>query len=233
MITVRTCNSSLWTREEDKIFENILAIYFNNNNLLMKMEEDHYNILLEDIDVIDSGGAPLPNYLETQSNANKNMKVDVGWRRGTPLIEEEHRSFLWGLDIYGKGDWRSISRHCVIKRTTMQLATHAQKYFKRIEANKKGNRRARAKPILNVVDMIGPACKGSQAVENTRNDSMCPRESTNAEQMTAVVGGELSGKNAFVNVESSSGTSSHPISRIGSELKALLSHPMDEDNDVS
>ncbi|KAH0646429.1 hypothetical protein KY285_011222 [Solanum tuberosum] len=33
--------------------------------------------------------------------------------------------------------------------------------------------------------------------------------------MTAVVGGELSGQNAFVNVEASSGTSGHPISRIG------------------
>ncbi|KAG5581572.1 hypothetical protein H5410_052199 [Solanum commersonii] len=51
--------------------------------------------------------------------------------------------------------------------------------------------------------------------------------------MIAVVRGELSGQNAFVNVEASSGTSSHPISRIRSELKALLSHPMDEDNDVS
>ncbi|KAH0646430.1 hypothetical protein KY285_011221 [Solanum tuberosum] len=159
MSTVRTCNSSLWTREEDKIFENILVIYFNDNNLLMKMEEalpgksvdeikDHYNILLEDIDAIDSGGAPLPNYPEMQRNANKNTKVDVGWRRGTLLTEEEHRDWIY---IYGKGDWRSISRHCVIKRTAMQVATHAQKYFKRIEANKKGNRRARAKPrILDI-----------------------------------------------------------------------------------
>ncbi|KAK6778008.1 hypothetical protein RDI58_024726 [Solanum bulbocastanum] len=81
--------------------------------------------------------------------------------------------------------------------------------------------------------MIGPTCKGSQAVTNTRNESMCPRESTNAEQMTAVVRGEISGQNAFVNVEASSGTSGHPISRIGSELKALLSHLMDKDNDVS
>ncbi|WMV51233.1 hypothetical protein MTR67_044618 [Solanum verrucosum] len=60
-----------------------------------------------------------------------------------------------GLDIYGNGDWRSISRHCVIKRTAMQVATHSQKYFKRIEANKKGNRKARAKPSIldiNIVD---------------------------------------------------------------------------------
>ena len=47
--------------------------------------------------------------------------------------------------------------------------------------------------------------------------------------MTAVVRGE----NAFVNVDASSGTSGHSISRIGSELEALLSNPMDEDNDFN
>ncbi|KAK4707403.1 hypothetical protein R3W88_033049 [Solanum pinnatisectum] len=257
----QTCNSSFWTREEDKIFENTLAIYFNDNNLFMKMEEalpgkslndikDHYNILLEDIGAIDSGHIPLPNYPKMQSNSNQNTKAYVEWRRGTPWTEEEHRSFLRGLDIYGKGDWKSISRHCVITRTAMQVATHAQKYFKRVEANNKGNRRARAKPsvldiisvdtefsgtsqVPNIVDMIGPACGGSQAVPNSSNESMFPRENTNAEQMMAVVGGELSGQNAFVNVDTSSGTSSHPISRIGSELEALLSHSMDEDNDIN
>ncbi|WMV37413.1 hypothetical protein MTR67_030798 [Solanum verrucosum] len=51
--------------------------------------------------------------------------------------------------------------------------------------------------------------------------------------MTAVVGGGLSSVNAFVNVRASSGTSGHSIPRIGSELEALLSHPMDEDNDIN
>ncbi|KAK6779583.1 hypothetical protein RDI58_021767 [Solanum bulbocastanum] len=71
----------------------------------------------------------------------------------------------------------------------MQVASHAQKYFRRVEANKKGNRRARAKPsVLDItgvdaefggnfevpitVDMIGPACEGSQAVPNTSTESM-------------------------------------------------------------
>ncbi|XP_049406343.1 transcription factor SRM1-like [Solanum stenotomum] len=258
MSTDRTCNSTFWTREEDKIFENILAIYFNDNNLLMKMEEalpgktvdeikDHYNILLEDIDAIDSRGAPLPNNPEMQSNANQNTKADVEWRRGTRWIGTQvgFLSFLRGIDIYGKGDWRSISR----PRTAMQVAIHAQKYFKRIEANKKRNRRARAKPsVLDItgmdaefggtsqvpitVDMIGPACEGSQAVPDTSTESMCHRESTNAEQMTAIVRGELSGENAFVNVDACSETSGHSIPRIGSELEALLSHPMDKDNDI-
>ncbi|KAK4730975.1 hypothetical protein R3W88_023963 [Solanum pinnatisectum] len=125
-----------------------------------------------------------------QSNANQNTKADVEWRRATPWTKEEHRSFLRGLDIYGKGDWRSIFRKCVITRNAMQVASHAQKYFKCIEANKKGNKRARAKPsVLAItgvdaefsgssqvpitVDMIGPACEGSQGVLNTSTESMC------------------------------------------------------------
>uniref|UniRef100_A0A3Q7ISF0 I-box binding factor n=1 Tax=Solanum lycopersicum TaxID=4081 RepID=A0A3Q7ISF0_SOLLC len=281
MSTNKTCNSSFWTREEDKIFENTLAIYFNNNNLLRMMEEalpqkslqdikDHYNILLEDINAIDSGCVPLLNYLEMQSNANQNLKADAKWRRGTPWTEEEHRSFLRGLDIYGRGDWRSISRHCVITRTGMQVASHAQKFFKRLEAANKGERRASILDITSAdaeaagtsqvpktEDMIGPACGGSQVVPN-----MSPQESTNAEQqMTTVAEGESSGHNAAfidvinslipdVNVEffsdiddlmteledataASSGTYSHAITRIGSELEALLAEPMDVDNAIS
>ena len=39
------------------------------------------------------------------------------------------RLFLLGLDKFGKGDWRSISRNFVISRTPTQVASHAQKYF--------------------------------------------------------------------------------------------------------
>ncbi|XP_004246920.2 transcription factor SRM1-like [Solanum lycopersicum] len=254
MSTNKTCNSSFWTREEDKIFENTLAIYFNNNNLLRMMEEalpqkslqdikDHYNILLEDINAIDSGCVPLLNYLEMQSNANQNLKADAKWRRGTPWTEEEHRSFLRGLDIYGRGDWRSISRHCVITRTGMQVASHAQKFFKRLEAANKGERRASILDITSAdaeaagtsqvpktEDMIGPACGGSQVVPN-----MSPQESTNAEQQMTTVAEDID--DLMTELEdataASSGTYSHAITRIGSELEALLAEPMDVDNAIS
>ena len=40
---------------------------------------DHYNILLEYIDAIDSRCAPLPNYPQIESNANKNTKEYFKW----------------------------------------------------------------------------------------------------------------------------------------------------------
>ena len=75
------------------------------------------------------------------------------------------------------------------------------------------------------------------------------------EQVIEVVGGESTDHNAVVSVGSDvnvdagsfllpskrsgtaasggSGTYSHPIARIGNELEALLTEPMDEDNDIS
>lgn len=50
-------------------------------------------------------------------------------KKGVPWTEEEHRTFLIGLDKLGKGDWRGISRNFVRTRTPSQVASHAQKYF--------------------------------------------------------------------------------------------------------
>ena len=43
-----------------------------------------------------------------------------------------NRLFEEGLKIYGKGDWKSIARHVSTKNNT-QIASHAQKYFLRLE----------------------------------------------------------------------------------------------------
>ncbi|XP_015168347.1 transcription factor DIVARICATA-like [Solanum tuberosum] len=229
MSTKQKCYSSFWTRDADKIFENTLAIYSKDINLLTKIQEalpgkllddilDHYNILVEDVKAIESGLVPLPNYPKMQGDSSKkSSKADVERQRGTPWTEEEHRSFLRGLEIYEKGDWRSISRHCVMTRTPMQVATHSQKFFKRLNATKKGNRKPRAKAsvlditsvdveaagtsqVRTTVDMIGHACRGSQTLPTTNNESMLPGERTNAEQMIAVAGGESSDHNvALIN----------------------------------
>ena len=47
-------------------------------------------------------------------------KGDQERRKGIPWTEDEHRLFLLGLQKYGKGDWRSISRNFVISRTPTQ-----------------------------------------------------------------------------------------------------------------
>mmetsp|Transcript_3596 Transcript_3596/g.8997 ORF Transcript_3596/g.8997 Transcript_3596/m.8997 type:complete len:187 (-) Transcript_3596:104-664(-) len=72
-------------------------------------------------------------------------------KKGIPWTEEEHRLFLLGLEKFGKGDWRSISRNFVVSRTPTQVASHAQKYFIRLSSmNKRDKRRASIHDITSV-----------------------------------------------------------------------------------
>lgn len=113
-------------------------------------------------------GASAPNPAPTStaaSNGNTNSSggkktsgknsaaktSDQERRKGIPWTEEEHRLFLLGLAKFGKGDWRSISRNFVISRTPTQVASHAQKYFIRLNSlNKKDKRRSSIHDITSV-----------------------------------------------------------------------------------
>ncbi|RVW86640.1 Transcription factor SRM1 [Vitis vinifera] len=63
---------------------------------------------------------------------------------------DAHVLFLIGLQRYGKGDWRSISRNAVVSRTPTQVASHAQKYFMRLTSGKKDKKRSSIHDITTV-----------------------------------------------------------------------------------
>ncbi len=89
--------------------------------------------------------------------------LDQERRKGIPWTEEEHRLFLLGLSKFGKGDWRSISRNFVMSRTPTQVASHAQKYFIRLNSlSKKDKRRASIHDIGSVPERAGGGERGER-----------------------------------------------------------------------
>lgn len=68
--------------------------------------------------------------------------------------------FLLGLEKYGKGDWRSISRNFVISRTPTQVASHAQKYFIRLNSMNRERRRSSIHDITSVNNGDTSAAQG-------------------------------------------------------------------------
>ncbi|XP_019052501.1 PREDICTED: transcription factor DIVARICATA-like isoform X2 [Nelumbo nucifera] len=180
--------SSLWSREQEKAFENALATHPEDSmdrwekiaaSVPGKTPDEvkhHYELLVEDINGIESGRVPLPCYVSSSegsmdhsndsgaakkgsnfgnfqsdsSHGGKSLRSDQERRKGIAWTEDEHRLFLLGLDKYGKGDWRSISRNFVVSRTPTQVASHAQKYFIRLNSMNKDRRRASIHDITSV-----------------------------------------------------------------------------------
>ncbi|XP_027357225.1 transcription factor DIVARICATA-like [Abrus precatorius] len=73
---------------------------------------------------------------ESRVELDLNVDISASPTRAPPIRKkhwtaEEHRLFLSGLKKYGKGNWKNIAKHCVVSRTPMQVASHAQKYFLR------------------------------------------------------------------------------------------------------
>ncbi|GLU20263.1 hypothetical protein SLE2022_364730 [Rubroshorea leprosula] len=192
-----------WSREEEKSFENAIAMFWVEENLeeqrwdkiasmvpTKSLEElkQHYHMLVEDVSAIEAGRVPLPSYAgenaipsardfhgfssaaasdkrsssgfgngfcvsshDSGGHAGKGgSRSDQERRKGIPWTEEEHRLFLLGLDKFGKGDWRSISRNFVISRTPTQVASHAQKYFIRLNSMNRDRRRSSIHDITSV-----------------------------------------------------------------------------------
>ncbi|XP_022736490.1 transcription factor MYBS1-like [Durio zibethinus] len=217
--------SVTWSREEEKAFENAIAMHWTEEEESKEQWEKiasmvpsksleelkhHYQILADDVTAIEAGQVPLPCYTGEEAissakdvhgfsgaaalTSDKRSNSDYGngfsgltqdssghggkgssrsdqeRRKGIPWTEEEHRLFLLGLDKFGKGDWKSISRNFVISRTPTQVASHAQKYFIRLNSMNRDRRRSSIHDITSVnngVTSHQPPITSQQAYTNS------------------------------------------------------------------
>ncbi|CAN0879760.1 Transcription factor DIVARICATA [Linum grandiflorum] len=173
-----------WTSEENKRFENALALYDRDTPdrwskvaalIPGKTVGDvikQYRELEEDVSDIEAGLIPVPAGYDSASDSftlelvnshsydelkefyspggKRTRSCEQERKKGVPWTEEEHRQFLLGLEKYGKGDWRNISRNFVMTRTPTQVASHAQKYFIRQSTGGKDKKRSSIHDITTV-----------------------------------------------------------------------------------
>ncbi|XP_043710013.1 transcription factor SRM1-like [Telopea speciosissima] len=170
-------SSSSWSRVDDKLFEQALVLFPEESpdrwhKIASQISgktpsevKEHYEALVFDISEIDSGRIELPQYKDDSITSSwvsecrssqisfgqpKSKHSETERKKGIPWTEEEHRLFLIGLKKYGKGDWRSISRNAVVSRTPTQVASHAQKYYLRLNSMKKEKKRSSIHDITTV-----------------------------------------------------------------------------------
>ncbi|XP_059317926.1 transcription factor DIVARICATA-like [Lycium ferocissimum] len=199
-MTQQSKSTTEWTKEENKRFESALAIYDETTpNRWFKVAEMipgksaldvmmQYKELVADVSDIEAGLDPIPRHFassftlefvdhhdfHTFSKGGKSN--DQERKKGVPWTEEEHRRFLMGLEKYGKGDWRNISRNFVISKTPTQVASHAQKYYLRQLSGEKVRKRPSIHDITTV-HLTDDILLNNNNNNNNSNNSMSEEKS--------------------------------------------------------
>ncbi|PSS15519.1 Transcription factor MYB1R1 like [Actinidia chinensis var. chinensis] len=143
------------------------------------------------MDCLSSSFASSPSSSLSSSRLSVNEisdKTSIGYisdvhpqerKKGVPWTEEEHCTFLAGLEKLGKGDWKGISRNFVTTRTPTQVASHAQKYFLRQANLTKKKRRS------SLFDMVASSIKADQHVNKNANSTPSEPFSTTSSYIEA------------------------------------------------
>ncbi|XP_048635944.1 transcription factor SRM1-like [Brassica napus] len=143
-----------WGRDEEKMFEEALVLTENDPNrfetiasyLEMPLEvvKHHYDALVHDVERIESGPYGTIDYQDHADGllSSETKHVEKDNKRGRPWTAKEHGDFLKGLDEFGRGDWKSVSRKYVKTRSARQVASHAQKYFQRQDMENHAKKRS-------------------------------------------------------------------------------------------
>ncbi|KAL8143332.1 hypothetical protein V2J09_016364 [Rumex salicifolius] len=138
-ISLNVENIRKWTNKEIQILENLdeenKARLPNKNIGQIQRQMDEF---VSDLATAEEGKAVnhVGKSASTYAGSSSQRKEKaVRW------TEEEHKAFLVGLEVYGKGNWSSISKVYVPTKTTSQVASHGQKYFRRVQSKTPSQKR--------------------------------------------------------------------------------------------
>ncbi|XP_062217689.1 transcription factor SRM1-like [Phragmites australis] len=112
----------------------------------------------------DDSTAPMPANaaVDTPEEGQELKKRKHGGTRKKPEMwtEEEHKLFLEGLKIYGKGKWKAMWEEHLPTKSASQIASHYQKYRNRSEQRKRND--CKRKSIHDITDDHEPARKDDE-----------------------------------------------------------------------
>ncbi|KAH0855464.1 hypothetical protein HID58_007991, partial [Brassica napus] len=191
IISEKTGGGLSWSRDDNIAFERALVVYTDEtDNRWEKIADsvpektlaqviEHYKSLLHDVMMIESGIVPLPDYNDVTIETNVRER-SIGERnepkpkrrKAVPWTPLEHSQFLLGLKKYGKGDWRSISRHI----NTNSSCKSRTKYFARHRATNRSRQRHNIHDVnvsesSNISAMKAPiTCQDAQAASQPSVD---------------------------------------------------------------
>lgn len=91
-----------------------------------------------------------------------------------------------GLEKYGKGDWRNISRNFVISKTPTQVASHAQKYYLR-QLSKEKERKRPSIHDITTIHLTNNENNNNNNSKSMYEEKSCMSQSKNSTSTTDVL----------------------------------------------
>ncbi|WJX23938.1 hypothetical protein P8452_13108 [Trifolium repens] len=142
--------------------------YNNNNNNIREVQNQAESVSISGLDQAIQQ--------EEQAQEQQQRRKVFHW------TNEEHMLFLEGLQVCKKGKWKEISQKYVKTKTSTQVASHAQKYFKRqqqkLDVKSKDIKRKPRKSIhdkTNIMDIMPVTpTNQNQVIQQVNNNEALP-----------------------------------------------------------